>query len=59
LSIPTGVHAQDKEQDSQRCIRESRIKIGFEVAPVPLNLWGSVLIQLDPSKLKDLLSATS
>jgi hypothetical protein len=40
LSIPTDVHAQDKEQDGQRCIRESRIKIGFEVAPVPLNLVG-------------------
>ena len=39
VSISPGVHAQDKEQDSQR-IRESRIQIGFEIAPVPLNLSG-------------------
>ena len=40
LSDSPRVYAQDKEQDSQRFLRESRIKIGFEVAPVPLNLVG-------------------
>ena len=40
LSVSPRVYAQDKEQDSQRFLRESRIKIGFEVAPVPLNLAG-------------------
>jgi hypothetical protein len=40
LIVSPRVYAQDKEQDSQRFLRESRIKIGFEVAPVPLNLAG-------------------
>jgi hypothetical protein len=35
-----GVHAQDAPQDSQHWIQESSIKIGFEIAPVPLNLAG-------------------
>jgi hypothetical protein len=40
LSDLPAVYAQDKEQDSQHFLRGSRIKIGFEVAPVPLNLTG-------------------
>jgi hypothetical protein len=40
LSTSPSVHAQAKAQDNEIWLQESRIQIGFEIAPVPLNLAG-------------------